>query len=87
MGRGMAGQLVAKGFDTTVFDLAEAPMEILRQKGAKRAVMLQVSAPFHCALMQPAAEAMAAAEATKPPAEPKKPGFLGRLLEKAQKPL
>jgi 4-hydroxybutyrate dehydrogenase/sulfolactaldehyde 3-reductase len=37
MGRGMAGQLVAKGFDTTVFDLAEAPMEILRQKGAKRA--------------------------------------------------
>jgi hypothetical protein len=29
----------------------------------------------------------AAAEATKPAAEPKKPGFLGRLLEKAQKPL
>jgi len=34
-----------------------------------------------------AAEAKAAAAATKPPAEPKKPGFLGRLLEKAQKPL
>jgi hypothetical protein len=34
-----------------------------------------------------AAEAKAAAEATKPPAEPKKPGLLGRLLEKAQKPL
>jgi hypothetical protein len=34
-----------------------------------------------------AAEAKAAAEATKPPAEAKKPGFLGRLLEKAQKPL
>ena len=34
-----------------------------------------------------AAEAKAVAEATKPPAEPKKPGFLGRLLEKAQKPL
>jgi hypothetical protein len=34
-----------------------------------------------------AAEAKAAAEATKPPPEPKKPGFLGRLLEKAQKPL
>ena len=34
-----------------------------------------------------AAEAKAAAEATKPATEPKKPGFLGRLLEKAQKPL
>ena len=34
-----------------------------------------------------AAEAKAATAATQPPAEPKKPGFLGRLLEKAQKPL
>jgi hypothetical protein len=34
-----------------------------------------------------AAEAKAASEATKPPPAPKKPGFLGRLLEKAQKPL
>ena len=30
-----------------------------RRKGAKRAMLLPVSAPFHCALMQPAAEAMA----------------------------
>ncbi len=37
MGRPMAGQLVAKGFATTAFDIAEAPMEILRQKGAARA--------------------------------------------------
>ena len=37
MGRPMAGQLIAKGYDTTVFDLAEAPMEILHQAGAKRA--------------------------------------------------
>jgi len=37
MGRPMAGQLVAKGHPTTVFDMAEAPMEILRQKGARRA--------------------------------------------------
>jgi len=36
-------------------------VEIARARGAKRAVMLPVSAPFHCALMQPAAEAMAAA--------------------------
>ena len=32
-----------------------------RRRGAKRALLLPVSAPFHCALMQPAAEAMAAA--------------------------
>ncbi|MEO1689540.1 MAG: ACP S-malonyltransferase, partial [Pseudomonadota bacterium] len=35
--------------------------DIAKEKGAKRAVMLPVSAPFHCALMQPAAEAMRAA--------------------------
>ena len=32
--------------------------EIAKAKGAKRALMLPVSAPFHCALMAPAAEAM-----------------------------
>jgi [acyl-carrier-protein] S-malonyltransferase len=36
-------------------------VEIAKDRGAKRAVMLPVSAPFHCALMQPAGEAMAAA--------------------------
>jgi [acyl-carrier-protein] S-malonyltransferase len=39
----------------------ERAVEIAKAKGAKRALMLPVSAPFHCALMQPAAEAMAAA--------------------------
>ncbi len=38
----------------------ERAVEIAKTKGAKRAVMLPVSAPFHCALMQPAAEEMAA---------------------------
>ena len=33
-------------------------IEIAKQNGAKRAVMLPVSAPFHCALMQPAADTM-----------------------------
>lgn len=36
-------------------------VEIAKARGAKRALMLPVSAPFHCALMQPAAEAMAEA--------------------------
>jgi [acyl-carrier-protein] S-malonyltransferase len=36
-------------------------VEIAKARGAKRAMLLPVSAPFHCALMAPAAEAMAAA--------------------------
>jgi [acyl-carrier-protein] S-malonyltransferase len=39
----------------------ERAVEIARARGAKRALMLPVSAPFHCALMQPAADAMAEA--------------------------
>jgi [acyl-carrier-protein] S-malonyltransferase len=39
----------------------ERAVEIAKGKGAKRAMLLPVSAPFHCALMQPAADAMAEA--------------------------
>ena len=39
----------------------ERAVEIAKARGAKRALLLPVSAPFHCALMQPAADAMAAA--------------------------
>jgi len=39
----------------------EQAAEKAKEKGAKRALMLPVSAPFHCALMQPAADAMAEA--------------------------
>jgi [acyl-carrier-protein] S-malonyltransferase len=38
----------------------ERAAEICKQKGAKRAVMLPVSAPFHCALMQPAQDRLSA---------------------------
>ena len=51
------GQVVVSGSRAAV----ERCAEIAKAKGAKRAVMLPVSAPFHCALMQPAAEVMAEA--------------------------
>src|SRR5215471_10490540 len=54
------GQVVVSGDKAAV---ARA-VEIAKAKGAKRAMMLTVSAPFHCALMQPAADAMAEALAT-----------------------
>jgi [acyl-carrier-protein] S-malonyltransferase len=38
----------------------ERAAELVKQRGAKRAVLLPVSAPFHCALMQPAQERLAA---------------------------
>jgi [acyl-carrier-protein] S-malonyltransferase len=39
----------------------ERALEIAKAKGAKRAILLPVSAPFHCSLMSPAADAMAEA--------------------------
>ena len=51
----------------------ERAVALAPARGAKRAVMLTVSAPFHCALMAPAAEAMRAAlgeVAMRPPAVP-----------------
>ncbi len=50
-------QLVISGSKQAVESAAEAAKEA----GAKRALILPVSAPFHCALMQPAADAMAEA--------------------------
>ena len=40
-------------------DAIDRAVGLAKDMGAKRAVLLPVSAPFHCALMQPAAEAMA----------------------------
>ncbi|MFC2249741.1 ACP S-malonyltransferase [Labrys portucalensis] len=51
------GQVVISGTKAAV----ERAVEIAKGKGAKRAILLPVSAPFHCALMQPAADAMAEA--------------------------
>lgn len=49
------GQVVISGHKAAV----ERALEIAKAKGAKRAILLPVSAPFHCALMQPAADVMA----------------------------
>jgi [acyl-carrier-protein] S-malonyltransferase len=49
------GQVVIAGHRGAV----ERAIELAKQAGARKAVLLQVSAPFHCALMQPAAERLA----------------------------
>ncbi len=49
-------QIVISGSKAAV----ERAAELAKQRGAKRAVMLPVSAPFHCALMQPAQDRLAA---------------------------
>ena len=49
------GQVVVSGDKAAV----ERAVELAKTKGAKRAMLLPVSAPFHCALMQPAADVMA----------------------------
>jgi [acyl-carrier-protein] S-malonyltransferase len=64
-----AGQVVLSGAKAAI----DRAVEIAKSKGAKRAILLPVSAPFHCALMAPAAEAMRAALADvslTPPAVP-----------------
>lgn len=63
------GQVVISGSKNAV----EKAMELAKTAGAKRAILLSVSAPFHCALMYPAAEVMSAAlaeVAIKPPKVP-----------------
>lgn len=50
-------QVVVSGHRAAV----ERALDLARARGAKRAILLPVSAPFHCALMQPAADRMAEA--------------------------
>lgn len=57
----------------------ERAVDIAKGRGAKRAVMLPVSAPFHCALMQPAADVMAEALADVPLAAPAVP-LVGNVM-------
>jgi [acyl-carrier-protein] S-malonyltransferase len=73
------GQVVVSGDKAAV----ERAVEIAKTKGAKRAMILPVSAPFHCALMQPAADVMAQAlgqVAVKPPVVPVVANVLARSI-------
>jgi [acyl-carrier-protein] S-malonyltransferase len=63
------GQVVISGTKIGV----DAAIEIAKGKGVRRAVPLAVSAPFHCPLMQPAADAMAVALAEVEIKRPKTP--------------
>jgi [acyl-carrier-protein] S-malonyltransferase len=62
-------QVVVSGHKGAV----ERAMKIAGERGVKRAVLLPVSAPFHCSLMQPAADAMEEALANVAMAAPKVP--------------
>ncbi len=64
-----AGQVVISGHRSAV----ERAIEIAKAKGVKRAMLLPVSAPFHCALMAPAADAMAEALEVTVPTAPSVP--------------
>jgi [acyl-carrier-protein] S-malonyltransferase len=73
-----AGQVVVSGNKAAV----ERAVEIAKAKGAKRAMLLPVSAPFHCMLMQPAADVMAEALAKVSVRRPAVP-LVANVLAKA----
>ena len=63
------GQVVVSGSKEAV----ERAVQIAAGRGAKRGIMLPVSAPFHCPLMKPAADEMAEALEATPPRAPSVP--------------
>ncbi len=72
-------QVVVSGHKAAV----ERAVDIAKAKGAKRALLLPVSAPFHCSLMAPAAEAMTGALAAveiKTPVVPIVPNVVARAV-------
>jgi len=63
------GQVVISGASAAI----DRAVDIAKEKGSKKAMRLNVSAPFHCAMMQPAADEMRAALAevtVRPPVVP-----------------
>ena len=65
------GQVVISGHHEAI----ERAIGLVKDHGIKRGVLLPVSAPFHCALMQPAADAMAEALSATPPSTLRLPLF------------
>ena len=76
------GQVVISGHVAAV----TRAMDLAKGRGAKRAVELPVSAPFHCPLMQPAADEMAAALADTDIAAPTVPVIANVTAEATQDP-
>jgi [acyl-carrier-protein] S-malonyltransferase len=76
------GQVVISGHKAAV----EKTIELAKAAGVKRAMLLPVSAPFHCALMAPAAAEMAAALAQTPPTPPLVPLIANASAAKATAP-
>ncbi len=75
-------QVVVSGHKAAV----ERALEIAKARGAKRAMVLPVSAPFHCALMQPAAHVMAEALAAVVISAPKVPVVVNVRAEAVTEP-
>lgn len=75
-------QVVVSGHKAAV----ERSLEIAKAKGAKRALLLPVSAPFHCPLMQPAADAMAEALETADLRAPAVPVYANVIAAPADDP-
>jgi [acyl-carrier-protein] S-malonyltransferase len=78
-----AGQIVVSGHRSAV----ERALSIATSQGVRRAMLLPVSAPFHCALMAPAAEAMAEALQATPPSVPVVPLVANVSAAKATDPV
>ena len=76
------GQVVVSGTRAAV----ERAIDIAKARGARRALLLPVSAPFHCALMAPAAEAMADALAAIDIEPPVVPIVVNVLAEPVEEP-
>lgn len=76
------GQIVISGHAAAI----DRALAAAKGKGAKRAVKLQVSAPFHCSLMKPAADALAAALAGVPITAPRVPVVANVTAEDVRDP-
>ncbi len=76
------GQVVVSGHKAAV----ERTIEVAKSKGSKRGMLLPVSAPFHCPLMQPAADAMKVALETVSLATPRVPLVANVLASEITEP-